>query len=89
MLKTKLAPIPKTVPAANLTTVPSVEDCETSQGHAKIRALTKNKKNINRIINRHKYEVHGIPQPQQQQQQQKPRNKGHKNFKRFWRTSII
>ena len=49
--------------------VPSVEDCPDCQGQAKLRALTKNKKNINKTINRHRYEVHGIPYPQQQQQQ--------------------
>ena len=30
--------------------------------------MTKNRKNINATINRHRYEVHGIPIPQQQQQ---------------------
>ena len=48
--------------------VPSVEDCPDCQGQAGLRALTKNKKNINATINRHRYEVHGIPYPQQQQQ---------------------
>ena len=58
-----------TVPAAPIKTVPSIENCPDCQGQAKLRALTKNKKNINATINRHRYEVHGIPYPQQQQQQ--------------------
>ena len=68
-VNTPLPPIPKTVPAAPIKTVPSIEDPD-CQGQAKLRALTKNKKNINKTINRHRYEVHGIPMPQQQQQQQ-------------------
>ena len=41
--------------------------------------MTKNRKNINATINRHKYEVHGIPIPQPQQQQpQKQHNKKRK-----------
>ena len=50
--------------------MPSIEQCPDCQGQAKLWALTKNKKNINKTINRHRYEVHGIPYPQQQQQQQ-------------------
>ena len=57
----------------------SVEDCPDCQGQAKLRALTKNKTNINKTIRRHQYEVHGIPYPQQyqyqQQQQQQPSRK--------------
>ena len=70
MVSTKLW-VSLCVPLA--TKVPSVEDCETSQGQAKMWALTKNKKNIKKTINRYKYEVHGISftQPRQQQQQQK------------------
>ena len=49
--------------------VQSVEDCPDCQGQAKLRALTKNKTNINKTIRRHQYEVHVIPYPQQQQQQ--------------------
>ena len=46
--------------------VPAVKDCVVCQGLEKIRAMTKNR--INATINRHRYEVHGIPIPQQQQQ---------------------
>ena len=44
MVNTKLALIPKAVPAAIPTTLPSVEDCEKFQCQAKIRALTKKEK---------------------------------------------
>ena len=60
----------RTVQAAAIKPVPSMEQCLDCQGKAKLWALTKNKKNINKTINRHRYEVHGIPYPQQQQQQQ-------------------
>ena len=42
---------------------------------SKIVLIVKNKKNINKTINRHRYEVHGIPYPDQQQQQQQPSKK--------------
>ena len=69
MVNTRLPPLPKTVQLAPFKTVPSIEDWPDSQGQAKLRALTKNKKNINKTINRHRYEVHGIPYPDKQQQQ--------------------
>ena len=77
MVNTRLPPISKTVQSAVVKTVPSVEDCPDCQGQAKLRALTKNKSNINKTIRRHQYEVHGIPYPQQyrQQQQQQPSKK--------------
>ena len=56
-------------------TVPSVEDCPDCQGQSKLRALTKNKSNINKTIRRHQYEVHGIPYPQQQQRQSSKKSK--------------
>ena len=83
MVNTRLPPIPKTVQLALVKTVPSKEDCPDCQGQAKLRALTKNKKNINKTIYRHRYEVHRIPYPQQQQQNEKT-----KNFKWCWRTSV-
>ena len=71
----------RTVQAAAIKPVPSMEQCLDCQGQAKLWALTKNKRNINKTINRHRYEVHGIPylqQPQQQQQQQQQQNKKQK-----------
>ena len=58
-------------------------DCVVCQGQEKIRAMTKNRKNINKAIGLHKEKVHGIPyhpqhQPQQQQQQQQQQNKKQK-----------
>ena len=72
--------MPRTVPAAPIKTVPSIEDCPDCQGQAKLRALAKNKTNINKTIRRYQHEVHGIPytqhqQQQQQQQQQQPSKK--------------
>ena len=59
--------MPKSVPVL-AGVVQSIEDCKDCQGLKKIHAMTKNRKNINATINRHRYEVHGIPIPQQQQQ---------------------
>ena len=68
MVNTRLPPILRLVSTATVKTVPSDEDCPDCQGQAKLRALTKNKNNIKKTINRHRYEVHGIPYPQQQHQ---------------------
>ena len=50
---TKFPPMPKSIPTVAVETVLSVEDCPDCQGQAKLRALTKNKKNINKTISRH------------------------------------
>ena len=71
MVNTRLSQIPKPVPAEIQTTVPSIKNCKTCQGQDKMSALTNNRKNINKTINRHKYELHEIPVSQPQQQQQK------------------
>ena len=71
--------MPRQVSAAILTAAPSVEDCKDCRGLEIIRAMTKNRKNINATIKRHKYEIHGITIPQPQQQQpQKQHNKEQK-----------
>ena len=61
---------------AEYNTVQSVKDCKDCQGLENIRAMTKNSKNTNQTINRHRYEIHGIPFLQQEQQQQE-RSKKH------------
>ena len=73
--KHPFTPIPRTVKSATIKTVPSIEDCPDCQGQAELRALTKNKNNINKTINRHRYEVHGIPYPRKQQQQSSKKSK--------------
>ena len=77
MVNTRLPPISRHVSTAPVNTVPSVEGCPDCPGLEKISAMTKNRKNINQTINRHKIEVHGIPihQPQQQQPQKQPSKK--------------
>ena len=69
MVNTWLPSMRRPVSAAIPPVVPSIEDCKDCRGLENIRAITKNRKNINATINRHKYEVHGIPLPQPQQQQ--------------------
>ena len=61
--------MPRPVSAAIPPVVPSFEDCKDCRGLENIHAIAQNRKNINATINRHKYEVHGIPIPQPQQQQ--------------------
>ena len=75
--------MPKSVPVL-VGVVQSIEDCKDCQGLKKIHAMTKNRKNIKATINRHRYEVHGIPIPQQQQQRPSKKPKKIQTFIR-WR----
>ena len=57
-MKVKLPPIPASIPIT-----PSVEECFICQSQYRDWLKTKNRGSINRRINLHKLEVHGIPLP--------------------------
>ena len=62
--------MPRPVSTAIPPKAPSIDECKDCRGLEKIRAMSKDRKNINATIRRHQYEVHGIPYPQQQQHHQ-------------------
>ena len=65
-MKVKLPPIPASIPIT-----PSVDECFICQSQYRDWLKTKNRGSINRRINLHKLEVHGIPLPAQPPQPKK------------------